>query len=211
FCVILDPINFGSGWFPQLRKDGASGYFTVAQRLKRHCETHGIPGAAELARWTAQDCTRIFAQDPADPHVQELMRLFARALNVLGAWLSDIYGGDHLGFLRRARSAEEAVAALLIMPFFRDVGAYGEPGVSFLKRAQILVHDLKIATPGHPLLAFDDFAEMTVFADNIVPFVLRADGVLRYDARLDRRIESGELIGSGAAEEIEMRACAVHA
>src|SRR5262249_51616320 len=211
FCVILDPINFGSGWFPQLRKDGASGYFTVAQRLKRHCETHGIPGAAELARWMAQDCTRIFAQDPVEPQVQELMRLFARALNVLGTWLTDIYGGDHLGFVRRAGRAEEAVAALIIMPFFRDVARYDRREVSFLKRAQILVHDLKIAAPDHPLLAFDDFAGMTIFADNIVPFVLRADGVLRYDDWLDRRIADGELIASGSAEEIEMRACALHA
>jgi Queuosine salvage protein len=211
FFVILDTINFGSGWFPQLRKDGASGYFTVAKRLKQQCEAHGIPSAPELARWTAQDCTRIFAQDPANPPVQELMRLFAQALNVLGTWLTDLYGGDHLGFLRRARRAEEAVAALLIMPFFRDVATYGGREVEFLKRAQILVHDLKIAAPAHPLLAFDDFAEMTIFADNIVPFVLRADGVLRYDARLDARIQNGELIASGAAEEIEMRACAVHA
>jgi Potential Queuosine, Q, salvage protein family len=211
FFVILDTINFGSGWFPQLRKDGASGYFTLAKRLKQHCEAHGIPSATELARWTAQDCTRIFAQDPANPQVQELMGLFARALNVLGTWLTDLYGGDHLGFLRRARRAEEAVAALLIMPFFRDVATYGGREVEFLKRAQILVHDLKIAAPAHPLLAFDDFAEMTIFADNIVPFVLRADGVLRYDARLDARIENGELIASGSAEEVEMRACAVHA
>ena len=97
------------------------------------------------------------------------------------------------------------------MPFFRDVARYGDREVPFLKRAQILVHDLKIAAPAHPLLGFDDFGEMTIFADNIVPFVLRADGVLRYDAWLDRRIENGELIGSGSAEEIEMRACAVHA
>jgi hypothetical protein len=35
--------------------------------------------------------------------------------------------------------------------------------------------------------------------------------VLRYDAWLDRRIDNGELIGAGSPEEIEMRACAVHA
>jgi Potential Queuosine, Q, salvage protein family len=35
--------------------------------------------------------------------------------------------------------------------------------------------------------------------------------VLRYDDWLDRRIETGELIGAGSCEEIEMRACAVHA
>jgi hypothetical protein len=211
FFVVLDTINFGSGYSPHLRKDGASGYFTVAKRLRQHCETHGIPTAAELARWSAQDCARMLAQDLASPHVQELMWLFALALNRLGSWLTDQYGGDHLGFLRRAGRAEDAVAALLAMPLFRDIASYGDREVPFLKRAQILVHDLKIAAPGHPLLGFDDVGELTVFADNIVPFVLRADGVLRYDDWLDRRIASGELIGAGSAEEIEMRACAVHA
>ena len=211
FFVILDAINFGSGYFPFLQKDGASGYFTVAKRLKQHCETHGIPDPAILARWTPQDCARIFGQDLANPHAQELMGLFALALHALGTWVIDAQGGDYAGFLRRAKSAEDAVAALLAMRFFRDMAMYEEREVLFLKRAQILVHDLKIAVPDHPLLRFADFGAMTIFADNIVPFVLRADGVLRYDGWLDRRIENGEPIGSGAFEEIEMRACAVHA
>jgi hypothetical protein len=97
------------------------------------------------------------------------------------------------------------------MPFFRDVATYGDREVPLLKRAQILMHDLAIAAPGHPLLGFADLCDMTVFADNIVPFVLRADGVLRYHDWLDRRIANGELVGSGSSEEIEMRACAVHA
>ena len=32
--LVLDSINFGSGWFPTLRKrPGMSGYFTVASSL----------------------------------------------------------------------------------------------------------------------------------------------------------------------------------
>jgi Queuosine salvage protein len=211
FFVILDTINFGSGYAPHLRRDGASSYFTVAKRLKQHCEAHGIPCATELARWSAPDCARILGQDLADPHAQELMWLFALALNALGRWLRAEFGRDQLGFLRGARSAEDVVTALTAMPFFRDVATYGEREVPFLKRAQILVHDLKIAAPEHPLLAFDDFAELTVFADNILPFVLHADGVLRYEGWLERRIDNGELIGAGSAEEIELRACTVHA
>jgi hypothetical protein len=211
FFVILDTINFGSGYAPHLTRDGASGYFTVAKRLKEHCAAHGIPAPAELARWTAQDCARIFQQDSANPDALELMGLFALALNALGVWVYDQHGGDYLGFLRRAESAEETVTALLAMPFFRDVAMYGSREVPFLKRAQILVHDLEIAAPGHPLLGFPDFAALTIFADNIVPFALRADGVLRYDDGLDRRIASGELIAAGAPEEVEMRACALHA
>lgn len=211
FFVILDTINFGSGYAPQLNRDGASGYFTVAKRLKQHCEAHGIPAPAELTRWTAQDCAQILGQDLANPHALELMGLFAQALNALGVWVRDDYGGDYLGFLRDSTRAEQAVASLLAMPFFRDIASYGGREVPFLKRAQIMAHDLKIAAPDHPLLRFPDFAELTIFADNIVPFVLRADGVLRYDDGLDRRIQNGELIASGSAEEVELRACAVHA
>jgi hypothetical protein len=211
FFVILDTINFGSGYFPHLRKDGASGYFTVAKRLKLHCEAHGIPSPALLARWTQHDCARFFGQDLADPQAGKLMQLFAQALQALGAWVTDQHAGAYLGFLRGARSAAEAVAALLAMPFFCDVARYQDREVLFLKRAQILVHDLKIAAPDHPRLAFPDFAEMTIFADNIVPFVLNADAVLRYAAGLARRIRRGELIPSGSPEEIELRACAVHA
>jgi hypothetical protein len=211
FFVILDTINFGSGWSPWLAKTGASGYFTVAQRLTQHCDAHGIPTAAELTRWSTQDCARILDQDLANPHAQELMWLFALALNALGAWARDRHGGDLLGFLRGAASAEQAVTALSAMPFFRDVATYGVREVPLFKRAQILLHDLAITAPGHPLLGFPDLAELTIFADNIVPFVLRADGVLRYHAWLDRRVHNGELIGAGAPEEIEMRACALHA
>src|SRR5262249_42897352 len=154
--------NFGSGYAPRLNRDGASGYFTVAKRLKERCAAQGIPPATELTRWTAQDCARIIGQDLANPHARELMGLFAQALNALGAWVRDGYGGDYLGFLRGSASAEDAIAALLAMPFFRDVASYGAREVPFLKRAQIMVHDLKIAAPDHPLLGFPDFAELTI-------------------------------------------------
>jgi hypothetical protein len=68
-----------------------------------------------------------------------------------------------------------------------------------------------IAEKRHELLAFEDYHRMTIFADNIIPFVLRADGVLRYNRWLDERIQNEEVIGAGSAEEIEIRACAIHA
>jgi putative queuosine salvage protein len=50
-----------------------------------------------------------------------------------------------------------------------------------------------------------------MFADNLVPHVLRLDGVLTFDAELAARIERGELIEHGSPEEVEIRACALHA
>ena len=58
---------------------------------------------------------------------------------------------------------------------------------------------------------FGDLDRLTMFADNLVPHVLRLDGVLWFDPELVARIERGELIEHGSPEEVEIRACAVHA
>jgi hypothetical protein len=52
---------------------------------------------------------------------------------------------------------------------------------------------------------------LTAFADNLVPHVLRLDRVLYIDPELEARIDAGELLVHGSAEEVELRACAVHA
>ena len=53
FCLTLDAINFGSGWFPTLRKrDGRSGYHTIALGLRDRFAAHG-PWSAEQLRGLA--------------------------------------------------------------------------------------------------------------------------------------------------------------
>src|SRR3712207_5382639 len=84
------------------------------------------------------------------------------------------------------------------MPYFRDEG--------FWKRAQITANDLALAG----LATFGDLDRLTIFADNLVPHVLRVDGVLRYAPDLAARIDAGELLAPGD-EEREIRGCAVHA
>ncbi|MBV9534074.1 MAG: hypothetical protein JO321_01540, partial [Solirubrobacterales bacterium] len=46
---------------------------------------------------------------------------------------------------------------------------------------------------------------------NLVPHVLRLDGVLRFAPELVDQIERGELVEHGSTAEVEIRACAVHA
>ena len=58
---------------------------------------------------------------------------------------------------------------------------------------------------------FDDLDQLTMFADNLVPHVLRIEGVLEFTPALIDRIEAVEDITIGSPEEIEIRACAVHA
>ena len=58
--------------------------------------------------------------------------------------------------------------------------------------------------------AFRDLDRLTMFADNLVPHVLRVDALLSYDDELLDRIDRGELIEHDSPEEIEIRACALH-
>lgn len=213
YVLTLDSVNFGSGYFPHLRKlPGRSGARTIAAHLRTHFATHGPFTAAELVALTAADCTRLFGQEPDGGPVDELMALFARALNDLGRFLLEGYGGRFAGPVEEAAgSAERLVGILARMPFYRDVASYNGLEVPFFKRAQLTAADLALALGSRGLGAFHDLDRLTIFADNLVPHVLRCDGILHYAPALAARIEAEEPIPAGSAEEVEIRACAVHA
>ena len=195
YVLVLDAINFGSGWFPTLRLDeGESATNAITRRLTEHARARGGTWtAAELRALDARRLAALLEQDPA----HDLMGLYARALNQLGTWL-----GDHkvLDLVAAAGSAAGFARALATgMPFFDDRGFY--------KRAQITANDLVLAGEA----SFDDVDRLTVFADNLLPHVLRTDGVLVYDAELATIVDAGIELPVGGAMEREIRACAVHA
>ena len=212
FLLALDTVNFGSGYFPHLRKrPGMSGYFTVATSLKERWERDGPLSGDQLRAIDTGDCAVLFGQEGNEGPAQELMALFAQALNDLGAWLGGRYDDDPLGPITdAARSAAQMVELVSEMLLFRDVSLYEGTEVPLYKRAQILATDLAIAFDGQGPGSFQDLDDLTIFADNLVPHVLRLDGLLAYDADLLARIDRSELIPAGSPEEIEMRAVAVH-
>ncbi len=213
FNVTLDSINFGSGWWPLLRKrPGLTGYFTVATSMKEHFDAHGPMSAAELGRLDAAALTALLGQEGTGPEIATLMQHFAAALRDLGAWLERRFGGRFEGPVEEAGGSAERLAELLAeMPLYRDVHRYEDFDVPLYKRAQIVPADLALAFgnrgPGH----FRDLDRLTIFSDNLVPHVLRRLGVLVYDPGLAARIEREELLAAGSKEEIEIRAVAVHA
>ncbi len=213
FTLLLDAINFGSGWFPVLRKPGGlSGYRTVATACKAHFEREGAPSPGTLRSVTPAWMASLLDQDIAHPEVAELMTLFARAWRDYGDWLGERHADRHAHVVESAAgSAARLVGSLAEMPLYRDVARYDELEVPLYKRAQITVADLHRAFPGDPWGRFDDLDALTLFADNLVPHVLRCRGVLVYDPGLLARIEAGELLEVGAPEEVEIRAVAVEA
>jgi Potential Queuosine, Q, salvage protein family len=194
YLLTLDTVNFGSGWFPTLRKrPGCSGYFTVAWALADRWREAGPWSPEELRQVDAAAVAAVLGQEPG----HELMALYAAALRDLGTFLGE---RTALELVQEAGGSAEHLASLLVagMPFFDDPGFY--------KRAQIAPNDLALAG----VAEFSDLDRLTIFADNLVPHVLRLDGVLRYAPALAAHIDAGELLPPGE-EEREIRACALHA
>jgi hypothetical protein len=196
FSVQLNAINFGSGWFPTLRKQpGVSGFRTMEAGLR----ARGPWTAAELRAITRAEVAAVMGQDPE----HELMGLYAEHLREIGARVDS--------FLVLARSGEgsaERLATILAgFDGWSDVSEYNGFEVPLFKRAQIAAADLVLAG----IAPAGDLDRLTLFADNLVPHVLRLDGVLEFDPALVARIEAQELLEHDSPEEVEIRACALHA
>ncbi len=199
YFLTLDTINFGSGWFPTLRKRlddherPVSGYFTIAWALADHFRAAGPWTGAELCSMR----TEALADTLGQARDHELMALYAQALRDLGRFL----GGRHaLDVVSESKGSAAALARTLAggMSLYDDRG--------FWKRAQIAPSNLALAG----VATFTDLDRLTIFADNLVPHVLRCDGVLRYAPGLADLIDAGRPLRPGPQEQ-EIRACAVHA
>lgn len=190
YVLVIDTINFGSGWFPTLRH-GETEAMTDA--LTAFARAEGIWWDS-LPSLTASDIAAVLDEDPS----HELMGLYAQALQELGHWAS---GRDALSLVALADGSAARFAELLAteLSFFAD-----EP---FYKRAQITANDLVLAGAAD----FHDIDDLTVFADNFLPHVLRLDGVLEYTPALAAHIDAGGLLIAGSAEERELRACTITA
>jgi Potential Queuosine, Q, salvage protein family len=197
YLLALNAINFGSGWFPTLRKrPGMSGFRTMEAGLT----AHGPWTAQQLRALTREEIAHTMGQDPG----HELMGLFETALNELGQQV----GGSFLTFARAGNGSAEALATqLAALPTWADTSRYGNEDVPLYKRAQIAAADLAL----QGLAPANDLHRLTLFADNLVPHVLKLDGVLHFDPALDARIEAEQLLEHGSAEEVEIRAVALHA
>jgi hypothetical protein len=216
YMLALGSINFGSGWFPTLRKrtfEGkpVSGYFTVSWALADHVRAHGPPTAAWMSGVSTTEVAQILVQDPAN----ELVSLYAQSLRSLGRFLegTPTRPARPSQTTRRGQPARRALdlvaeaggsAERLAEMLARGMAMFDDRG--FYKRAQIVANDLALAG----VAEFRDLDRLTIFADNLVPHVLRCDGVLVYDETLAARIDGGEQLALGGAER-EIRACAVHA
>jgi len=204
FAICMNAINFGSGWWPTIRKrPGHSGYGTMAAGVTDRFATRGRWSAEELATMSAERIAEVVSQDSDHP----LMPQFAVALRDVGDRIQSDHGGRFLDPVENADSIPTLAATFANWDAFADVSRYEDRAIPFFNRAQLAAADLHRAGVAN-LPGLD---RLTAFADNLVPHVLRVDGILRLDPELTERIEAEELLQHGSLEEVELRACAVHA
>ena len=154
---------------------------------------------AMLPRATQERTQREATRGKLGGRTHEIQRLIGRALRAVTD-MKALGERSVLELIGESGGSAQALATQLAraMAMFDDRGFY--------KRAQIVPANLALAG----VASFTDLDRLTIFADNVVPHVLRCEGVLVYDPWLASHIDSGRLLPMGPAER-EIRACAVHA
>jgi hypothetical protein len=212
YVLVLDALNFSFWGEPRWRVEYQGrlldGYQALAAALTR-AVAGGVPllEADYLARIRQADLEFILRGEGRVPLFEQRLANLREVGNVLR--------DKHRGWFVRAveaadRSAVELVRRVVAdFPSFDDVARYRGDTVRFYKRAQILVADLYGAYEGRDWGRFEDLDELTAFADYKVPQILRQLGILEYAPALAARVDVGEELRPGSAEEVEIRAATI--
>ncbi|KAI4330251.1 hypothetical protein MLD38_028551 [Melastoma candidum] len=204
YLLVLDALNFC--FWP----DDDLDYDHLARGLKEALEKDKSAFDADrLQKYTGLQLRSLLKWPRPLPLEDERIRL----LHEVGLELEKSFDGKASNLVESCgKSAAELVTLVTRhFPGFRDHSVYRGRQVFLYKRAQIFVADLWGAFKGQGYGEFYDISSITMFADYIVPSVLRQLGVLKYSSALASSIEANRVIASGTEEEVELRACSVYA
>lgn len=214
YIIALDSVNFGSAYFKIAQSCGVDlEYNQIAGALKNAFTAQRLNMPLKWASATPAECHDVFGiPHGAHERLDQLMVNFAAHLQETGRRIIADHGGRVMNLLAAAdNSAEKLVNMIGAWPTFRDVTQYKGREVAVFKRAQILAADIYLGLQGQPPAAFQDMDKLTIFADNMVPHVLRHDGILQYLPTLAEKIDAGVMIESSSPEETEIRMAGIHA
>lgn len=204
YLLVLDTLNFC--FWP----DKDLNYDDLALGLKRAIEMDkSALDADRLQKYKGSELQKLLNWPRPLPLEDERVRL----LHEVGLVLGKKFEGKASNLVNSSKKSAAKLVELLTsnFPGFRDHSIYKGHQIFLYKRAQIFVADLWGAFKGKGYGEFDDISEITMFADYIVPAVLQQLGVLRYSVSLAEKIKANYEIGSGSEEEVELRACSIHA
>ncbi|KAK7406463.1 hypothetical protein VNO78_08089 [Psophocarpus tetragonolobus] len=204
YLFVLDALNFCFWPDKDLSYDHlASGLKAALQNDKSAFD------ADRLQKYTGPQLRELLRWPRPLPLEDERVRL----LHEVGIELERNFDGKASNLVEYCGKSAMNLVALVArhFPGFRDHTVYKGRQVFLYKRAQIFAADLWGAFRGQGYGEFKDIGSLTIMADYIVPAVLRQLGVLKYSPTLASTIEASGEIGPGTEEEVELRACSVHA
>lgn len=202
----------GEKWMVERDGQQLGGWYSLVACFDRAI-ANGLPvhEAAFMATLTESQARELFVGE--DAIAIPLLSQRVANLNEAGRYLLEKYDGQALRLLESVgysatRLAEKVATEL---SSFRDGAVYDGEWVWLLKRAQILGSDLSQLSARYPLFHMQDCDKLTAFADYRLPQILRHYGAIRYSLDLASRIDAGEHIEAGSAQEIEIRAATIKA
>ncbi|CAK9867015.1 unnamed protein product [Sphagnum jensenii] len=204
YLLVLDTLNFCFWPDGELQYDHlAAG---LAQALKAD---HTVFDAQRL-----KNCTGMMLREMLQwPRPLPLEDERARLLREVGTGLEQWFNGQAVNLIAAAKGSAVTLVELLTQHFpgFRDHCVYKGHQVFLYKRAQIFVADIWGAFKGLDLGEFKDIASITMFADYVVPAVLRHWGILTCSPTLATVLDTSQELTPGSEEEVEIRACSITA
>ncbi len=187
--------------------DGAFGMMAALTRALD--EGYSLLDGAFLARIREDEFRHILRGNVSIPLEAERYAILREA----GMVLVREFGGCWHQVVRQARGSAVRLVELLVthFPSWDDVTEFEGRRVAFYKRAQLAAGMLYQAFGGQGWGAFQDFGQLTVYADYKLPQVLRKLGILVYDEALSTLVDSQTPIPAGSRMEIEIRAATIWA
>ncbi|MQM10217.1 hypothetical protein Taro_043109 [Colocasia esculenta] len=214
YLLVLDALNFC--FWP----DKDLNYDHLAMGLREALEKdRSALDADRLQKYSGPQLRDLLKWPRPLPLEEERLRLLHEVqISVLPAFpgshvgevLERSFGGKAVNLVKACEKSAVKLVSLVAQQF-PDHAVYKGHQIFLYKRAQIFAADLWGAFKGQGYGDFRDICIITIFADYIVPAVLRQLGVLKYSVDLSNAIDAKKEITSGSEEEIELRACSVHA
>lgn len=212
---VYDDLADGRTFATTYRNETWTGAFAMWASLKRALEA-GIPvtDGHYLKELDIEAVAQLFEGDPPMPNLEARLevlnhigtRLDRRSERHPHAVVPEVASlrlyDDGQGFVERlTETFPEAYA---------DSREYGGRTVYFDKKAQLAGSMLYGRFRDRAGFDVVDIDGVTVFADYLIPALLRAREVIEYSPRLADAIDQGALIDEGSPEEVEIRLATVY-
>jgi Queuosine salvage protein len=217
YLLALEALNFSfwddePRWRVAYRGARHDGYWALAAALHRAIVEDALPvwDAHWLAALEAPALARLLRGEGRPP---PLMEARLAHLREAGQALLERWQGQFANLVAAAGGDAPALVLAIVaeLPSFRDEARWQGRPVRFYKRAQICAADLTRLQRRVAAQPLGGLGRLTAFADYKVPQVLRKEGVLLLSEALAARLERGEELPAGGAEEVELRAATIWA